>query len=111
MIYASHLIIIEVDGRQHFIDVSHFRSNVLEQCERDYGKMTTILEEGYSIIRIVQQEVWFKKTRDAMLSKLKKSIQECVESDFLIMRYVSMDGKIYMNHKQLLSKNKRQRIQ
>ena len=98
-----HKIIIEVDGMQHFKNHCHFKSHAVEQCERDCGKMTTILEEGYSVIRIVQQEVWFEKTRDAMLNKLKKSIQECVDSDFPIIRYISMDENIYMNHKQLLS--------
>jgi hypothetical protein len=46
-----------------------------------------------------------------MLNELKKSIQECIDSDFPIIRYVSMDEDIYMNHKQLLSENKRQSIQ
>ena len=65
--------------------------------------MTTILEEGYSVIRIVQKDIWLPKTRDEMFSKLEKSIQECVGSDFPIVRYVSMNENIYMNHKQLLS--------
>lgn len=51
----------------------------------------------------IQEEVWFENTRDAMLNKLKESIQECIDSDFPIIRYVSMDENIYMNHKQFLS--------
>ena len=103
-----HKIIIEVDGMQHFKNHCHFKSHAVEQCERDCKKMKIIFEEGYSVIRIVQQEVWFEKTRDVMLNKLKESIQECINSDFPIIRYVSMDENIYMNHKQLLSENKRQ---
>ena len=44
-----------------------------------------------------------KRTRDVMLNKLKESIHECIDSDFPIICYVSMDENIYMNHRQLLS--------
>ena len=57
-----HKIII-VDGEQHFFDVSYFRSHAVEQCERDCNKMKIIFEEGYSIIRIVQEDIWLPKTR------------------------------------------------
>ena len=49
LIYVSYhiKIIIEVDGGQHFFDVSYFISDALEQCERDCNKMKIIFEEGY----------------------------------------------------------------
>ena len=95
----SHQIIIEVDGIQHFLNVSHFKSNAVEQCERDCKKMKIIFEEGYSVIRIVQEDIWLAKTRDKMLTKLEKAIQECIHHELPMIHYISMDDSMYDNHK------------
>lgn len=94
-----HQIIIEVDGRQHFQNVSQFKSNAVEQCERDCNKMKIIFEEGYSIIRIVQEDIWLPKTRDEMFTKLEKAIQECIHHELPMIHYISVDDSMYDNHK------------
>jgi very-short-patch-repair endonuclease len=97
-----HKIIIEVDGRQHFENVSFFgNSNAKNQCERDCEKMKIIFEEGYSIIRIVQQDVWKEKSRDQMLRKLSIGIQDCINSESPMIHYLSIEEHMYQKHKDI----------
>ena len=96
-----HQIIIEVDGGQHFFDVSYFRSHAVEQCERDCNKMKIIFEEGYCVIRIVQEDIWLPKTRDEVLTKLEKAIEECIHNELPMIHYISMDNSMYDNHKRI----------
>jgi very-short-patch-repair endonuclease len=96
-----HQIIIEVDGRQHFQNVSQFKSNTVEQCERDCKKMKIIFEEGYCVIRIVQEDIWSPKTREEVLTKLEKAIQECIHHELPMIHYISVDDSMYDNHKRI----------
>jgi very-short-patch-repair endonuclease len=58
-------IIIELDGLQHFVQVSNW-SSPEEQLENDKYKEKCANENGYSVIRILQEDVfndtydWFK---------------------------------------------------
>jgi very-short-patch-repair endonuclease len=53
-------IIIEIDGEQHFIQVSNWKSPELA-LEKDIFKMKKALEKGYTIIRIIQIDIWNDK--------------------------------------------------
>ncbi len=50
-------LIIEIDGRQHFIQVRDWTSPE-DQQESDIYKMKFALINGYSIIRIFQEDMW-----------------------------------------------------
>lgn len=52
-------LIIEVDGDQHFKYISHFKNDIEKNQNRDLFKMKMALENGYSIIRIVQKPVYY----------------------------------------------------
>ena len=54
------LIIIELDGRQHFIQISNW-SGPEDQQERDMYKMTQAINNGKHVIRILQEDVWNDK--------------------------------------------------
>lgn len=54
--------IFEIDGEQHFTQVSNWRSADI-QLEVDKLKMDFALKQGYSIIRILQEDIWFDKNR------------------------------------------------
>ena len=54
-------LIIELDGLQHFKDVSHFRTSSDNNRKRDVYKMKCALDEGYSIIRLIQKDIWNDK--------------------------------------------------
>ena len=50
-------IIIELDGNQHFVQVRNWKTPE-EQFENDQYKEKCANENGYSIIRIIQEDVW-----------------------------------------------------
>ena len=50
-------VIIELDGRQHFIQVRNWKTPE-EQFKNDQYKEKCANENGYSIIRIIQEDVW-----------------------------------------------------
>ena len=77
--------------------------NCTDACPKGLNPAKAIGEMKKKIETELQTGFMSKRTRDAMLNKLKESIQECIDSDFPIIRYVSMVENIYMNHRQLLS--------
>ena len=57
----EHNIIIELDGGQHFKSVPSWSSTHEEQFETDKYKEKCANDNGYSMIRIVQEDVWNDK--------------------------------------------------
>jgi very-short-patch-repair endonuclease len=57
LVLEEQKIIIELDGRQHFIQVMNWKTPE-EQFENDQYKEKCANENGYSIIRIIQEDVW-----------------------------------------------------
>jgi very-short-patch-repair endonuclease len=72
-VLQTEKIIIELDGTQHFKQVSNWRSPE-EQYERDSYKMECANNNGYSVIRITQEDVyddtfdWYKSLKDSIES-------------------------------------------
>jgi very-short-patch-repair endonuclease len=89
----KHNLLIEVDGRQHFIQVSNWKSPE-ESLERDRFKMKLAIHHGYSIIRISQEDV-FNNTID-WKELLKKNIKKYKKPKCI---YISKDPDLYINHK------------
>ena len=64
-------LIIEIDGDQHFTQVSNWKPPELQQ-ERDVFKMNLALDNGYTIIRIYQPDIylnrdnWDKETEESI---------------------------------------------
>ena len=73
----EHNIIIELDGIQHFKQIMNWKTPE-EQLETDLYKQKQAQENGYSIIRLLQEEVfddtydWFNE----LLHNIKKIINE-----------------------------------
>ena len=69
-------IIIELDGRQHFEQISNWQSHLITQ-RNDRYKECLALKNGYSIIRLLQEEVWEDKDveewKDLLLTSLKEN--------------------------------------
>ena len=59
-VIKSLKIIIEVDGRQHFQQVSNWQSPE-EIQKNDFYKMKCALEKGYKIIRIFQEDILYER--------------------------------------------------
>jgi len=51
-------LIIELDGIQHFENVKHYRDTYEQTHDRDIYKQRCANENGYSVIRIFQEDVW-----------------------------------------------------
>jgi very-short-patch-repair endonuclease len=88
-------IIIELDGRQHFTQVSNW-STPEEQYKRDTYKMECANQNGYSVIRITQEDVyddtfdWYKM--------LKESIETIIQKESVENHYISYeDDYIHFN--------------
>lgn len=92
-------VIIEVDGLQHFRQVSNWKSPE-ETQKRDLFKMKCALEHGYSIIRIFQEDI-FNNTIDWKVL-IKETINELLypnDNKTCQVHYISKDPKLYDNYK------------
>uniref|UniRef100_A0A6C0D4M8 U1-type domain-containing protein n=1 Tax=viral metagenome TaxID=1070528 RepID=A0A6C0D4M8_9ZZZZ len=87
----EYKIIIELDGIQHFKTVKHFRKTPEEQKERDLYKQKCANDNGYSIIRIYQEDVYYD-TFD-WLKKLYETIEK-IKNDRIIQNiYISKNDE------------------
>uniref|UniRef100_A0A6C0HL14 DUF559 domain-containing protein n=1 Tax=viral metagenome TaxID=1070528 RepID=A0A6C0HL14_9ZZZZ len=74
-ILEEHKIIIELDGLQHFEQVSNWDSPE-KTHERDKYKMKQANDNGYSIIRILQENVFYDTYQ--WLEELKTNIEKII---------------------------------
>jgi len=88
----EYKIIIELDGRQHFQQVSNW-SSPEEQFENDTYKEKCANDNNYSVIRLLQEDVfddtydWFKKLCDA--------IEEIKNGDEVANIYLCNNGEYH----------------
>ena len=82
--------IIELDGPHHFVQVSNWNSPE-EQFENDQYKEKCANDNGYSMIRILQEDVW-NDTYD-WLTELKESIEQIVKEKIIQNNYLCMNNE------------------
>jgi len=90
----EYKIIIELDGLQHFKQISNW-SSPEEQFENDKFKEECANNNGYSVIRLLQEDVFYD-TYD-WLKKLCDTIEEVKNSDKPKNRYLCENGE-YENY-------------
>jgi very-short-patch-repair endonuclease len=78
-------IIIEIDGEQHFSQVSNWESPE-NQLEKDLYKMEKAKSKGYTIIRIIQEDIWNDRNNwggklDNLLYKYEEPKIFCIGCD------------------------------
>ena len=89
-------LLIEVDGIQHFKQVSNWQYPTITQ-QRDVYKMKRALKNNYSIIRISQEDIWYDRY------DWQKEITQCIKKyDTPQIIYLSKNKDLYNEHKQLL---------
>ena len=73
-VLEEYKIIIEIDGLQHFENIIHWKTNFEEIQERDKYKMKFANTNGYSVIRILQEDIYFEKYdwKKEILDNIKK---------------------------------------
>lgn len=84
--------VVPLDGRQHFIQVRNWASPETQR-ERDIYKMKCAIENGCSVVRLYQEDVYHDKNNWA--KKLDKAIQKIKNSDKPKKYYCS---PIYRDH-------------
>ena len=89
-VLPDHKIIIELDGAQNFVQVSDWLSPE-EQFARDFYKEKCANDNGYSTIRILQEDV-FADTYD-WRDRIVEAIQSTVEDDSILNLYLSENNE------------------
>ena len=89
----DYKVIIELDGRQHFEQVSNW-SSPEEQLMNDLYKQTCANENGYSIIRLLQEDVFYD-TYD-WLFELQQNIEK-IKKDGIIQNIYMCKNNEYIN--------------
>jgi len=84
-------IIIELDGLQHFKKVNHFRKTPEEQRERDLYKQKCANDNGYSVIRVYQEDVYYDSFD--WLSELCKIIENIKQNKKIQNIYISKNDE------------------
>ncbi len=93
-------IILEIDGIQHFQQVSNWTSPLLN-LKNDTYKANLAINNGYKIIRISQEDVF--NNRFNWQDLLKKNIEKLNKLEDNII-YLSTDYNLYNKHKFELTK-------
>jgi hypothetical protein len=88
-------LIIELDGAQHFKQVSNWKCHK-ETTKRDIYKMNKAVEQGYTVIRLLQENVYYDRTDWKM--NLKNVIKSYDEPQVIFIAKCDT----YKNHKELL---------
>lgn len=91
-------ILIELDGEQHFSQISNWDAPENVQA-KDVEKIEHCIKNGYSIIHIYQVDVW-KDSYDWKVV-LQQAIEQVVESDPTVV-FISSNKECYQSHIQLL---------
>ena len=91
---TEHKIIIELDGPQHFIQVSNWTPPE-EQLKNDKYKEKCANDNGYSTIRIIQNDVW--KDKYDWCKELCETIENIRNGNN--QRYENVDSKNPRFHK------------
>ena len=83
----NYNIIIELDGPQHIKQVSNWQSHLLTQ-ENDKYKMKCANENGYSVLRILQKDVWHNRYdwKTEILDTIQKIIDENVVQNIFMCK-------------------------
>jgi very-short-patch-repair endonuclease len=93
------LIIVEVDGKQHFSQVKLW-GNIEEIQKRDIFKMRKAEEAGYIVIRISQEDVF--RGGEAWLEKVLLPVLNSICNQHV---YLTTNTGLYDKHKELYEKS------
>ena len=102
--FATDHLLLEVDGAQHFQQVSNWNGPE-EVQEKDIEKIVYAIREGYSVIHISQEDIW-KDTHD-WKKVLREEMEKAKETPQCV--FISKQP-LYNNHIEKLGENHMIRI-
>lgn len=103
IVFHELKLIIEIDGEQHYsfdpCVIRHFNKNITteERIERDVYKMKKANERGYSVIRIIQKDIWEDK------NNWENNLFAAIKSYDTPTNIFICSNDEYDNHKKLLN--------
>jgi very-short-patch-repair endonuclease len=95
----EYKIIIELDGGQHFKQVSDWKSPEIQR-KNDIYKMNCANSNGYSVIRILQEDV--QKNKYDWIKEIKSNIKNIIKTKKVENIFMCKSNE-YDNHIELLS--------
>lgn len=92
-------LIIEIDGIQHFEDKDNWYSKVEDNLRDDVLKMILAIQNGYTILRFIQNEIWKKKY------DWKTVMKDAIENEYktVDMFVFGKELSLYDNHRKKLN--------
>jgi very-short-patch-repair endonuclease len=93
----AYKLIIEIDGPQHFKQISNWQSHETT-FEVDIFKMKCAIENGYSIIRISQEDIYYNNIN--WQNELKNNI---TQYDYPKIIYISQNKNLYDKYQENLN--------
>jgi very-short-patch-repair endonuclease len=93
-VIKANKIIIELDGNQHFVQVKNWLSPK-ETQQNDLFKMRKANTNGYSVIRLLQMDVW--NNTNNWLTILRNVIQTIVDNKVVVNKFIAR-GNEYSNY-------------
>jgi very-short-patch-repair endonuclease len=84
------MIIIELDGAQHFRQVLNW-SSPEEQLENDIYKQNCANENGYSVIRLLQEDVLYD--RYDWFNDLCQAVNDIIENGSVMNNYLCKNNE------------------
>ena len=84
---SAKAVLVEVDGPQHFWETAYHFS--WETCERDKQKEEWAVANGYSVVRVLQEDVWSGRYN------WEGWLQRCIEGDSPPQVFVPPDVREY----------------
>jgi hypothetical protein len=96
------VVIVEVDGIQHFEDMAYWGTTADKLVQRDTFKAFCALQNGVSVIRICQEDV-YKGKWPTWQTQLSTAVTKALESDKPTTAYLSIEPSLYDRHKEALA--------
>lgn len=107
ILLPDYKIIVEIDGPQHFVQVSNWR-DPKEELYNDSFKTMKAFINGYSVLRIRQDYIYANQNSQIWKNRLHKKIQRIINRKNKTIPIVTMESfgkkKIYKNHVDLINK-------
>jgi len=102
-------ILIELDGRQHFIKINSWDNDIDNIQERDVYKMKLAINNNYIFIRINQEDIWYNNINLDIIKNLIINISNnikiknnCIKNINNIY-FISKNLNLYDNHIKLIT--------
>lgn len=99
----EHNLIIELDGRQHFVETGIFRDTLAERQFKDFIKMKYLQENNISLIRIFQEDVL--ENRNNWKAKILSSVQNYETPRFIYLSSKNNYEDYQQKYNEFLAKN------